>query len=887
MPLFSYIRKHLVIRVKREAIVLALLVLVSSAAFVNATYGSTHNPRIRIEASTTTDIGVYAEEANFLMGKAGHVAMVLLAAGGTIEIPIDTSWEELDGLLAMRIAGGIGHRWWLYYHHDICPEIPPMTTLILYYGKTEIEATPLAKGLANKIGSTLGIAFYPLWSFDAERGSVFIFTSEPDLTKTIDFINSVVISRFPTAGITSFAHSQIIQENMKNEVYTRASLTVIRDHMDVDKDTNVDEFIPVLLLATVLPNTIKETTDGWLKFSVKESLGLGPETKIEPNPASNYSLIKFDSYLPIEIDENRSTIPDNPLYEFTGKLIYVLKSRNSSRTLDDIVIYFKAFSFEEELKSMPFVTSVFSISNISVTTYTHGIWSFWALNVTYSVQIVNVGSGAALNVTVALPLVGDFRRVLNAMAYFFGTSMDEFIRGENWSIKNRTKIGDAYFDAFVTTIDRVEPNSTKTVSFNVILIPDIIKRYFPTLAVGLSFAMGPVVTYKDSEGRDYFVVSNGFIVAPEAAFASVAYLLPSNIELIDPNELLFRFNFKLILGAISGDNPQIDIDKLLNVKAKLLVSRPCSTALISAPKEVASDQLSELTLNETGETVHIFNLSFDANLRFGVWAIFGYVEFTIETPFGNITLGLVTNSYMIYIPPIPQIIAKWLLEKIFPYPHVELEIQKFAEYDATRNELTIRINVKNIGDTDTEIRFFEFLLVDYVDVSAGNNGVISVKINGETVDVHVEVKENLGVIVIVSPWIPIKAGEEVSIEIKVKVVANYTGEIILRPTLFKYNFGRFEPGTVPDEESHVDETEDREEHESEESEHGGKLLLGLPTGEVRALQEAGNILSTFSNSVLIPGAERIRWGIIILLSIIASIIIIVYVKVIRKGKNRS
>ena len=143
---------------RKEAVIVALLILMSPIVLVNSMYSieSTHN--ISTKVTTTTDINVYAEAANFYIGKAGHVAMVLLAAGGHIEVPVDPSWPEFDGLVAMRIAGGIGHRWWLYYHHDICPEIPPTITLILHYNKSESEATPLAKSLADKVGDSLNLS---------------------------------------------------------------------------------------------------------------------------------------------------------------------------------------------------------------------------------------------------------------------------------------------------------------------------------------------------------------------------------------------------------------------------------------------------------------------------------------------------------------------------------------------------------------------------------------------------------------------------------------------------------------------------------------------------------------------------------------------------------
>lgn len=882
---------------RKEAVIVALLILMSPIVLVNSMYSieSTHN--ISTKVTTTTDINVYAEAANFYIGKAGHVAMVLLAAGGHIEVPVDPSWPEFDGLVAMRIAGGIGHRWWLYYHHDICPEIPPTITLILHYNKSESEATPLAKSLADKVGDSLNITFYPLWSFGDEHRSAFLFTAQLNLSGTIEFMNNEIISKFPTEGLTSFAYSSIVQANMNEEVYTRAALTLFRDYYDVDEDNNTEEFVPILILATMVPDAITEEGE-WFKFSVKEALDLGTTAVIEPNPTANYSILTVHSYLPLEVDENRSTIPDNPLYEFSGRFIYLLKAENFSRTFDDIVIYMQAFNFTAELETMPIMTSMFFILDITGTTYQHFLETWPALNVTFTVAIANLGEGDALNIRVALPLVGDFRRVLNAMAFHFGENISEFISGANWTIEYNTKIGDAYMDAFVTTVDRIGPNETVLLNFSVLLIPGIIGERFGTLAVALSFWMGPIVTYEDIEGKDYFVIANGFVVSPGAALGTIAGLIPTGVEPIDEKDLLYRFNFNLTLAVFAGENPEIEIDRFFDIKAKLFLSKPTSIVSRLELNEVAEATLDELniTRGEDNETVHTFSLSFDRRLRAGVWAVFGYVEFTVETPEGNLTLGFTTNSYMIYVPPMPWIIQRWLLRREFPYPHVELNIEKLATYDNTTGELTISINITNEGDTDTKIRFYEFLLTDYINTSVGNNGVISVEINGRAVDVYVEVKEDLGVLVIVSPWIPIKAEETIRVKITVKVVANYSGEMVIRPTLIEYNFGRFEPDQISDEESHMEDIDSREEmeHEGNKTNHeGGARLLVISNKVLRTMQEGGNALSTFTNLVILTitptgggeeGGGGIRWGMLILLTLIAGVIVVVYVKMSRRNK---
>ncbi len=889
---------------RKEAVIVALLILMSPIALVNSMYSIENTHNISTKVTTTTDINVYAEAANFYIGKAGHVAMVLLATGGHIEVPVDPSWPEFDGLVAMRIAGGIGHRWWLYYHHDICPEIPPTITLILHYNKSESEATPLAKSLADKVGDSLNITFYPLWSFGDEHRSAFLFTAQLNLSDTIEFMNNEIISKFPTEGLTSFAYSPIVQANMNEEVYTRAALTLFRDYDDIDEDNNTEEFVPILVLATMVPDAITEE-DEWFKFSVKEALDLETTAVIEPNLTANYSILTVHSYLPLEVDENRSTIPDNPLYEFSGRFIYLLKAENFSRVFDNVLLYFKALNFTAESEIMPKMTSMFYISNIVATKHISKAYYGRepnAINVTFTVAITNFGdSGEALNVRVALPLVGDFRRVLNAMAFELEEKISEFISGVNWTIEYNTKIGDAYVDAFVTTVDRIGPKETVLLNFSVLLIPEIIGNRFGTLAVALSFWMGPIVTYEDIEGKDYFVIANGFVVSPRAALGTIARLIRTGVEPIDENDLLYRFNFNLTLAVFAGENPEIEIDRFFDIKAKLFLSKPTSIVSRLELNEVAEATLDELniTRGEDSETVHTFSLSFDRRLKAGVWAVFGYVEFTVETPEGNLTLGFTTNSYMIYIPPRPWIIQRWLLRREFPYPHVELNIEKLATYDNTTSELTISINITNEGDTDTKIRFYEFLLTDYINTSVGNNGVVSVKINGRAVDVYVEVKEDLGVLVIVSPWIPIKAGETIRVEITVKVVANYSGEMVIRPTLIEYNFGKFEPDRISDEESHMEDVDSREEmeHEGNKTNHeGGARLLVISNKVLRTMQEGGNALSTFTNLVILTitpptggggeeeGGGGAHWGTLILLTLIAGVIVVVYVKISRRNK---
>ena len=245
-----------------------------------------------------------------------------------------------------------------------------MTTLIMVYGSTltESQAVNQAKSLAQKLSDTLNMTFYPLWSFkdDMDR-TVVLFTSEAGFEDTVNFVRTQILSRFPNSGLARFVDSIVVEDNLDNGIYTRAALTIIRDFPDIDNDTDTTEFIPVLVLATVIRDAIEDVGDGWYRFSVKDSLNM-PAITISPKDDSNISIIKISHYLPLEIDESRtSPLPDNPMYEYSGKLIYILKTPNVDREFDDIVVYGKVLDFEEELKNMPLVTAVFYIENITGT----------------------------------------------------------------------------------------------------------------------------------------------------------------------------------------------------------------------------------------------------------------------------------------------------------------------------------------------------------------------------------------------------------------------------------------------------------------------------------------------------------------------------------------
>ncbi len=838
------------------------------------------------QVSSTTDVGVYGEFANFYLGKGNATAMVLACIGGNVSVPVDFDWPEMDGLIALRIAAGVGHRWWLYYHHDIYPEIPPMVTLIMAYDSSITNAVDKAKSLSEKIGDNLNVTFYPLWSWEERNMTIVLFTAELGLDETADFMRNIIISKFRNSGLSIFANSPVIDDNLANERYTRAALTIIQDLRDVDSDGNYEEYVPVLVLATVLRNSINEVGDGWYNISIRHALQLSAGQKIEADEISNISIIKISSFLPIEIDESRTNpLPDNAMYEYSGKLIYVIKAGDREKDpLDDIVVYMKPFNFTEELETMPLVTGGFYISSVD-----EGLpmWGFATVNITYSISLTNIGKGDAVNVTLIIPVIGALKSALDAMisnltGMGFPVNYDNFTYGEGWN-RRYVRLGDFYGEAYVMSVGNLGVNDTVEVNFGLILIPDILSGR--GIAV-ISPPVGPLFGYEDLDGKRYFGFTNGFTVAPRVVSA-IGFLVPEGRpEEVEGRNMTYRFNFRLPVYAFGTGN-------IKNVLVKLYVSKP--EGMFSVSDTILKDADAKDIIE--GGSHYNFSLSFEARLRSGVWLIYGTVEFDVRIGPETVHLGFVTNSYMVYVPPKPWVISKWIKKHVFPYPHVELDVSKVATYDNSTGELTIKVNITNIGDTNTTIRTCEFLLTDYVDIDSGYRGVLHFRINGEELDsgeYYVVINEELGVLIIMSPNISIGVNTTVNIEIVVKTDVNYTGEFVVRPTLIKYVFGEYTPDEIEKERDQADETGARMygEHEGEETEHGmeGSKLRILMERSMVVFQEGGDTtpLSTFTNAVVLsvapPSGKKVHWGFIILLTIVISIIVVAYI-VVSKRKS--
>ena len=862
----------------RKAAILILVFLLASPMLVFSR-PIQENEVIQKQASMTTTIDAYGEFANFYVGKNLSMAMVVTCIGGHIEVPIDPTWPELNYLQLLRIAGGVGHRWWLYYHHDIYPEIPPITTLIMVYGSTltESQAISQAKGLAQKISDAIGMDFYPLWSFrDDEGRTIILFTSEAGAPETVDFIRNQILPKFPDEGFGKFVDSPVVNDNLDRGIYTRAALTLIRDFPDVDNDTDTTEFVPVLVLATVIKDAIEETGDGWYRFSVKDALGL-PNITIAPKADSNISIVKISHYLPLEIDENRtSPLPDNPMYEYSGKLIYILRAPNRDISYDDIVVYGKILDFEEELAQMPVITAMFTLAEKEE--YEINFYGESALNITYKVILHNFGNGTAYNVRVGFEISRGLRRMLDETIQYFsyaGVSItyDDLLNGAGWRF-DTINVDGVHKLVFVNDIGTLGSNQTVNVSFNLIVVWSAV-GIMPVIEA-LNPHIGPLIFYEDSEGKPYFTFANGFSIIPER-IALVALLIPQEPEPVPGHEEEMLFEFKAQLWLIGFGNETIH-----NVRAHLFINKPEGPFELGEIREVDFDYRNQITpVNNT--ILYVFNFSFEARIRSGIWFMFGAIEFDVE----GITesIGFATNSYMFRIPPMPWLIERWIRQHVFPYPHVELDVDKAAAFDNTTSELTIRLNITNIGDTNTTIKLYEFLLLDYVDTSAGNNGVLYVKVNGSDISYNVIVNEDLGVLVIETSAIDVNVNTTITVEIKVKISVNYTGEFVIRPTLIKYIFGEFAPDRIEDEEACASEAGSRSKgrHEIGEGEHGGKFRI-LADESLHVMQGGeATPLSTYTNAVVITvsaptkPSRRIPWGFIILLTLIISIVVVVYI----------
>ncbi len=872
---------------KKLAVVLAIWLFLAPAAVFSLP--RSNNTLKTTEASSTTDFGLYGEFATFYVGKGNATAMVLSSVGGSVEVPVNFSWEELDGLIALRIAGGVGHKWWLYYHHDIYPEIPPMRTLIMLYELPESQAVTKAKSLAQKIGAAVNVSFYPLWSHEEDGKTWILFTSEASLEDTANFIKDKILSMFPDDGLSVFADSPVIDDNLDKGIYTRAALTLLRDTEDFDGDNDTEEFAPVIVLATVIKDAIQKLDDGWYKLSIKEALQLSSDANISPRSISNVSIVKISHYLPLEIDESRtSPLPDNPMYEYSGKLIYVLKTENISKEYSDIVVYGKPFNYSEEREQAPLVTARFHIENVtSINNW--GGFGHDALIIKYNIEIYNGGKGDAVDVVIGFEIKDKLKDMLDRMVSELGNVIgyNDLLKGPGWNYTTISAEGTPIY-AFTCYVDNISANSSITLEFNLTVIPDIVG--LRGIVEALNPHMGPLYFYKDKEGKQYFGFANGFVFAPDKVW-TVGVLLIDSRNPINEHEFYYEYNFKVVLIG-EGNTP------LKNVVAKLYLSKPEGVFSLTEIHQVDVEYKNQIVPDENGAINREIPLSFEGRLRSGVWFVFASVEFDIDMDWGTVHLGFITNSYMAYIPPESWLIQKWIQNHVFPYKHVELNVNKISTYDNTTGELTIKLNITNIGDTNTTIQLFEFLLLDYIDTSAGNNGVVEFKVNGESKLSEIEVgkKDDLGVLVIVSPEIGVDVNQTVTVEIRVKIVVNYTGEFVVRPTLIHYIFGDYAPDQIDKEGDQARECGSRSRGEHEASEYaeegthseGGKMKVLMEKSFTIMQAGTANALSTYTNSVVLvvtpQTGRKFPWGLIILLTLIVSIIVIAYV-VVSKRKS--
>jgi len=820
---------------------------------------------------TTTTVNAYGEFLNIWIGKNRSIAVQLMAAGGQITLPFDTSRSEFEGLFLMRLGIGVGFRWWLYFHRSIWGDIPPGVSLFLIYkGGTESGNIKKALNLSEYIGSLLGIEFQPFWHEQVNDETHVLFFAAVNVTTAWNIMNSMVLDVFPNDGLGPIAHSPVIEEGVMKERYTRAFIEIVRDTGDIDLDNDTTEFVPILGVAFIVPNAIEDYIDDWYRISLKTALRLPDNFTFEPAPYANVSMIKVTFFIPVEIDETYTTLPDNPGYEQSGILLYFLRvGEKKERTEDDIVIVGKPYNLTEEFEKTPMIITAWLLTDAESVT----MWNIDATKFIFTIYIANIGLGEAKNVTVVILLYDFHIDMLEHMIEesHLNITIGDLIEG-NWTYENIT-IEDREMQAFTYRIDSVPGNTTMNITFNLTL-PVSSTQFLFGRPLLFYFFHGPLILYRDYENKPNFAMANGFIllISKDANLFAWPILLLNDVKITPEGE--FSANATVVVY-----NHEVSTVSIDSVDVSLI------RGLFASPRE-AKDirELASGSIEKDIDPGNVSNITLSVHdrLRPGFWTIFAATTFEVTIEDREIRFPLWTESVGVFIGIPYWAIKRWKRIQGLPIPHVELEVTKNVSVE--NDTLYITVTIKNVGDVNTSIHVIEWLRSDIIDS-------VTVKVNGTEIGATVMYDTLLGVAIIKTSSIRLDVNTTVIVTIEVKLKANISVNITINPTLVKYDFG---PYTPPREDAPEDAYHgcEKEEHGAKEGEEGGVMRIAEFVIAQTATEE-----STYTNPIPsvslitpilpppggeeeeVPPPQQPRLGrlLIILIPLIAGIVIIVIV----------
>ncbi|MGQ4892138.1 MAG: hypothetical protein ACP6IP_06580 [Candidatus Njordarchaeia archaeon] len=733
---------------------------------------------------STTNISTKVEFLDVYLGKRTASVITYSYIGGNVEFPFAFNETEFQNLVALKLSVGVGYRWWLWYHRDIWPDIPPALVLTLVYREGASTAVPKAKSLAQKISDIYGIELQPFNMEEIGDYTVVRFARAVTSSEVSTFVSNNILSLIPDTGLGKVKNSPKITDDIQNGKYSRAFYALVQDKGDIDQDNITNEYVPVIATAFVANETIQRLGNRTFDISLDRAIGM--DLEYDAPTGYNISVARFHFLFPIEVIEENSTLPDNPLYEYSGVLAYDLKRGNYTRSdlpLDDIKIVFKPFSAQEELASMPKVFTKFYISKVNTSYKMNGEN---ATKIDFSLEIENKGGSTALDLEAYFFLPRSLMYMLYKL-HREGYKVNETLISDDWTVHVNASYREYRGIILTSEIGDLAVNETKNITFSVV-VPNRFAWSLKFVPIEIQF--GPIVYYKDVEGKFYLAISNGIFVWVNKAVVG-ARLTVTNTELYTDKTLTVTANV-----TVANFGP----DDIINVKVDLVKGITTEMNEMLDFSIIASSTIASIP----GGTAKSVILQSNQNLRPGFWTVFGIVSFNV----GGKRFRVSTNGRGVLVLPPKSLYDKWVRKLRYPIPHVELDIYK--NVSRTGDTLEVEIYIRNTGDLDTTLNIMDWWNLKYVDTSRGFNGVLEFSVNGSAKDFDVYVNPLLGTVKIVSRATTVPVNTTVVIKYKLALNATVnTSDIVSNPTLVRYLYGTIPPEKMerPDEiESNTTET---------------------------------------------------------------------------------
>ena len=843
--------------------------------------------------------GPVYEFIDVIVGK-GNSTIVNVAFSGNTTLPINlssTAFEKCQSFLFVVTKGFYPHRYRKFWPRPPVQAPPGGLLRLVFVDVEENESKQLARDIADMFRTAYGIRLVPFfysYAMQSKRAIVVFLAPPNNVTPVFDEYVDEWVGYSPEGGLSTLLNASFIKQL---NVCAVLMFGVKR------RSSGFSPFDVKFAMSFINPEGLIFNGENFT-LSLKHLLNSPSNANIVPHPDSIFSAIKIripfvGNILYYEPE------PDNKFPEVTGEFDYILqvfKKRSgflagkNQTGADDIEIVFDLnYTI---LAEYPVLMTKMFIEGDAPIHLTNGS------SVNIAIEIENVGNAPANNVVVAIPVPVNPFKMEEVLGFLFlwnnlttgGVLSTDFeLITDPFEVFNKTGI---FAVALVAEYDgQLKVNESIRFWMNFTSMPTLNASFKL-----FNFSFGCRVSY-EYEGKRFYALSNGLTFYVWEKINGTAPILVTTLEPVNINGTLNKtiftnptslragdnYTLRLTIMNLGDANATIDgieiyhsIVKDLRLGKGWILDRPRAFRVLNSTQIASMCNISGPVVIEPGGNISLL-INGTAVTRVGLHPVFTVVRYSYELSGETVHTWTHSNTILGFVfPPIERIN---LTSCPKPFPEPEIVIDK--NVDINYNNVTVHLNVTNMGDDTAVLTIVEYTSCGDIiagDVTEWSEGIL------EKGKMLWPTEEGWSVMKFVRVrHVVLEPGE--SFTMTYWYVINVTGptEIIVPATVVlyvsRYSLMRV---NVTTSEARVAEESGMKSLEETYSTKGLMNILSLPTSTIMQGEETENSWVVYSNALVevveptptgkaAPTPTQVPWrliGLVIGIVVIAVVIAI-------------